>query len=154
MAKTHRDKLNRSDPTRNGERAHVTTRTQTDAMENEGQGQPQARSEIYRPPRAGKNPKGHIPRHRGSRPSLTSQNPTSSRPPEATPIRAERRSVATLERRRTPVPKHGNPTDDHDADRRGEHHYPGDEHGPDGARRGTRDALKERIRTARATFRP
>ena len=131
MPRTQPAKLNRSDPKPSVERRHGTTRAQLEAMENEGQGQPQA-----------------------GRGSVSPDNLRSQpRVPDAAPIGSGGHGATTLERRRAPVPKRADVTDDRDADRRGEHRYPGDETGPDGAPRRNRDALTERMREAKGSFR-
>ena len=154
MPRTQPAKLNRSDPKPSGERRHGTTRAQTEAMENEGQGQPQARSQIFRSSSGPKNPVRHVPRRRSSPGSVSPDNLRSQpRVPDATPIGTGGHGVTTVERRRAPVPRRGDVTDDRDSDRRGEHRYPGDETGPDGAPRRNRDALTERMRGAKGSFR-
>ena len=95
-------------------------------MENEGQGQTQARSQVHRPSSAPRNAVTHVPLRKGGRAFLWRKWSEPS-------ARDDRRS--------------------HDSDRRGEHQYPGDENRRDWAP-SDRDDLKKRMREVKgASFR-
>jgi len=152
MPGTPSRKLNRS-ARKLRARPLVNTRAQAAAMENEGQGQTQARSEIHRPPSAPRNAVIHVPLRKGGRVFLW-------RKPSETSARHDRRmstdghvEKSSSSRRRGMALDRRNAPDGHDSDRRGEHQYPGDENGPDSAP-SDRDDLKKRMREAKgASFR-